>query len=342
MNQLNRTRPMRPRLTLIVPVYNEEDAIEPFLSSVSEKLGGVASDLEILFVNDGSTDSTIVVLREISKRDDRIRIIDFARNFGKEAALTAGLDFASGDVVVPIDVDLQDPPELIPTFLDKWREGYDVVYGVRRSRAGDSRAKRITAGAFYRAFSKLSKTDIPQNVGDFRLMDKRVVVALRSLRERNRFMKGLFAWTGFRSIGVPYERPSRKVGVTKWGWWKLWNFALDGFVSFSTVPLRIWSYIGGCVASLAFLYATIIIIRVLLYGIDVPGYASLLTVVLFLGGMQLLSIGIIGEYIARLFEETKQRPIYIVGDVYQGNSIATRYDRVDRRASVSLPESRGH
>jgi glycosyltransferase involved in cell wall biosynthesis len=215
-----------------------------------------------------------------------------------------------------MDVDLQDPPEVIPEFVEKWREGYDVVYGVRSSRKHDGRMKRTTAALFYSIFNALSPLHMPDNAGDFRLIDRRVADVIRQMPERNRFMKGLFAWVGFSSIGVPYERPQRAAGSTKWNIWSLWNFALDGLFSFSTLPLRVWTYIGGIVALLAFAYGSFIVVRTLILGVVIPGYASLLTVVLFLGGVQLLSIGVLGEYLGRLFIEVKARPLYVVESIY--------------------------
>jgi len=317
------TKPLHPRerdpvVSLVVPVYNEQEVVEAFIDKTKEVMNAAGLNYEMVFVNDGSTDETLPILISLSSVDPRIRVIDLSRNFGKEAALTAGIHHIDGDVLVPIDVDLQDPPELIAEFVDKWREGYDVVYGVRVKRDEDSWSKRVTAGGFYGVFNRLSPTNIPPNAGDFRLMDKRVVEILKQLPERNRFMKGLFSWVGFRAVGVPYERPARVAGQTKWNLRKLWNFALDGIVSFSTAPLRVWSYLGVVVSLISFLYALFIITRVLIFGIDVPGYASLLVVMLFLGGIQLISLGIIGEYLGRLFLETKARPVYIIDGVYEG------------------------
>jgi glycosyltransferase involved in cell wall biosynthesis len=314
-------RPTSPKVSLLVPVYNEESTVDLFVSTVSECLARQGLAFEILFIDDGSRDGTLERLRELSTTHPNIRIVQFARNFSKEAALTAGIDYARGDVVIPIDVDLQDPPELIGRFIELWREGYDVVYGLRQSRGGDGMSKRLTAALFYRLFNVLSPVKIPENVGDFRLMDRRVVDVLRMLPERNRFMKGLFAWVGFRSIGVPYERPARQAGISKWGYWRLWNFALDGVIGFSTMPLRIWTYVGLVTAGSAFLYAFFIIVFVAVRGIAVPGYASLLTVVLFIGGIQLLSLGIIGEYLGRLFIEVKRRPVYVVQGVYENGEV---------------------
>lgn len=317
--------PARPGtflISLVVPVYNEQEAIPFFIAAAAEALAD--ETFEIIFVNDGSSDATFQIIMRQSAACPDIQLVNLSRNFGKEAALTAGIEAARGDVVVPIDVDLQDPPELIPHFLEYWKKGYDVVYGVRVNRNSDTRLKRLTAGWFYRIFNYFSRVPLPENVGDFRLMDRRVVTALLQLPERNRFMKGLFAWVGFNSIGVPYERPARSAGITSWNYWKLWNFALDGLFAFSTLPLRVWSYLGVCIALLSFVYATFIIGRVLLLGKDLPGYASLVTICLFIGGIQLVSVGIIGEYLGRLFEEVKGRPLSIVeGHYRQGR----RHDR---------------
>lgn len=305
-----------PLITLVVPVFNEADALDLFIEKTGAALAAHQLKLEVIFVNDGSQDNTLDRLLALAEIDPRIKVISLSRNFGKENALSAGLDHARGDVVIPMDVDLQDPPEVIPRFLEMWNDGYDVVYGVRAERRHDGLGKRLTASAFYRLFNYLSRPKIPENAGDFRLMDRRVVDVIKKMPERNRFMKGLFSWVGFRSIGVPYERPARAAGTTKWNRWRLWNFALDGFVGFSTAPLRIWTYIGSVIAFLAFTYGSLIMVRTLLMGVDVPGYASLLTIVLFFGGIQLLSIGVLGEYVGRLFIEAKGRPVYVVDVIY--------------------------
>ncbi|UYN97809.1 MAG: glycosyltransferase family 2 protein [Enhydrobacter sp.] len=303
-------------LSLVVPVFNEEESIDLFLASVEPFLLSASLRFEIVFVNDGSRDNSLARLLDCSARDPRVRVVNLSRNFGKEAALTAGIDHARGDVLVPMDIDLQDPPELIGPFVERWREGYDIVYGVRTARTWDTAAKRLSAGWFYRVFNSMSPVRIPANVGDFRLVDRRAVEVLRQLPERNRFMKGLFAWVGFNAVGVPYERPQRAAGSSKFNLWRLWNFALDGVVSFSTVPLRAWFYVGVVIAAVSVLYALFIVTRVLIFGIDTPGYASLLIAVLLMGAIQLLSLGIIGEYLGRLFLEVKGRPIYVVEGVY--------------------------
>ncbi len=310
-------RPADPLLSLVVPVLNEEESIDIFLASVMPFLDGAGLRFEVVFVNDGSRDNTLGHLLDRGLRDRRLRVVNLSRNFGKEAALTAGIDHARGDVLIPMDIDLQDPPELIGRFIERWREGYDIVYGVRSARDSDTPAKRVSAGWFYWVFNSMSPVRIPAHAGDFRLVDRRAIEVLRQLPERNRFMKGLFAWVGFNAIGIAYERPQRAAGSSKFNLWRLWNFALDGVVSFSTVPLRASFYIGVAIAAVSVLYALFIVTRVLLFGIDTPGYASLLIAVLLMGAIQLLSLGVIGEYLGRLFLEVKGRPIYVVEGVYE-------------------------
>lgn len=305
----------RRRLSIVVPVLNEEDAIGLFLDRITGVLRSMDDiGYEIIFVDDGSTDGTSLAVQAAHERDPSVCLVRLTRNFGKEAALTAGLEASSGDAVIPMDVDLQDPPELIVDFVRLWREGYDVVFGQRTDRGSDTVAKSGSAGLFYSLFNRLSSLKIEPNVGDFRLMSRAAVEATLLLRERNRFMKGIFAWVGFRSIGVPYARPARSVGSSRFNYWKLWNFALDGLTSFSTVPLRVWTYVGGTVALVSILYTVTIILQTLFLGRDVPGYASLMAVVLMLGAVQLISLGIIGEYLGRLYIESKQRPIYLVSE----------------------------
>lgn len=305
-------------LTLVVPVKDEEAAVAAFVSRVVpllEKLDDPAAEaFEILFVDDGSTDSTLEELRALNAAEPRVRAVSLSRNFGKEAALSAGLDEARGNAVVPIDVDLQDPPEVIAEMVAKWREGFEVVYGVRDNRESDSLPKRLTADLYYRAHNRLSSDKIPEHAGDFRLLDRKVVDVIRVMPERNRFMKGLFAWAGFRQAAVSYHRTERQLGKTKFNYWKLWTLALDGITSASTVPLRVWSYLGGIVALGALLYAAVIVVRTILFGVEVPGYASMMVAILFLGGLQLLSLGVLGEYVGRILIETKGRPLYIVSE----------------------------
>ncbi|RKV96725.1 MAG: glycosyltransferase [Campylobacter sp.] len=305
-----------PTISIIAPCYNEEETIEPFLRRIEEILTQINEPYEIVFINDGSRDNTLNVLLNAKQNFKNIRIINFSRNFGKEAALTAGLDKARGEAAIPIDVDLQDPPELIKELVARWREGYDVVLAKRADRTSDSFAKRVSADLFYKLNGKISNVDIPNNVGDFRLMSKRVVEALKQLPENQRFMKGLFAWVGFKTVVIEYVREKREAGQSSFNGWKLWNFALDGITSFSTLPLRIWLYIGALVSFLSFLYGSFIILKTLIFGVDLPGYASLAVIMLFLGGIQLIGIGILGEYIGRIYSESKRRPSYIIEGEY--------------------------
>ena len=306
-----------PLVSIVVPFYNEEIVISQFFPAVIDVVQTTGLEWEIVCVDDGSRDRTLECLLAVARVNPSVKVLQLSRNFGKEAALTAGIDASLGDVVILIDADLQDPPELIIQMLEKWREGYDVVYGVRQSRDRDSLGRRISADGFYRIFNRLTPTPMPANAGDFRLMDRRVVDRVRELPERTRFMKGLFAWVGFKSIAIAYERPGRVAGHSAWDYWKLWNFALDGLTSFSTMQLRIWTYIGLTVSLLSFLYASFLVFRTLVVGVDLPVYASLMVVILFLGGIQLISLGVIGEYLGRVFIEVKQRPVYLVDRVYQ-------------------------
>lgn len=316
------TRSMnRVMVTLIVPIFNEADVVEQFVDRVRLVFAQLANvDLDILFVNDGSVDDTLGRLIVLQTEYPEIRIVDLSRNFGKEAALTAGLKFAKGHVVVPIDADLQDPPELIPQMIEKWRLGFDVVLGKRVNRDSDTWAKRKSAAWFYRIHNMIAQPKIPENVGDFRLMDRIVVDALNELSESMRFMKGLFAWVGFRTTVVEYVRPERVAGESKFNGWRLWNFALEGITSFSTDPLRIWTYIGGIVSSLAFFFAVTMILKVLIFGADIPGYASIVVAVTLLGGLQLVGIGILGEYLGRSYIESKRRPTFLVRQIYEAES----------------------
>jgi len=305
-------------LSIVVPVYNESETVELFLASIDQVLGNRDDiSLQLVFVNDGSADDTLDKLLAFQRRDPRMVIVDLSRNFGKEAALTAGLEVAEGQVVVPIDVDLQDPPELIIEMLGKWREGYDVVLARRVSRDTDSWAKRASANWFYRIHNKIAEPRIPENAGDFRLMDRCVIEALKAMPESCRFMKGLFAWVGFRTAQVDYFRQKRVAGTSKFNGWRLWNFALEGITGFSTDPLRIWTYLGLLVSLASVLFAVFIGIKVFVSGVDVPGYASLMVAVSFLGGLQLMGIGVIGEYLGRTYIESKRRPVYFVRQIYE-------------------------
>ena len=301
-------------LSIVVPFFNEEQNVDLFFARLLPVLERLGLTFEVICINDGSTDGTLAKLRHHRQSQPAVKIINFSRNFGKEIALTAGLRYSSGQAVVPIDADLQDPPELIETFLGKWREGYEVVYAVRTRRHGEPFLKRLTALLFYRVINFFSDTPIPKNTGDFRLMDRRVVEVLNHIPERTRFMKGLFAWVGFKQTGVPFDRPPRHQGKTKWNFWKLWNFALDGITLFSTSALKFWSYVGLVISFLSLVYGGFLIVYTLVIGKDVPGYPSIMVAVLFLGGIQLISLGILGEYLGRVYAEVKKRPLYIISD----------------------------
>lgn len=306
------------KISLVIPVFNEVETVRIFLSKVDAVFASLPHyQLELLFINDGSTDGTLHTLIACQRDDSRIRIIDLSRNFGKEAALSAGLKAVSGVLVVPLDVDLQDPLEVVLQMIEKWREGYEVVLGRRGNRDSDSWMKRSSANWFYRIHNKIAEPKLPENVGDFRLMDRYVVDALNELPETRRFMKGLFAWVGFRTAVIDYVRPERIAGTTKFNGWRLWNLALEGVTSFSTDPLRVWTYLGFAVSLISFLFAIYIMMKVVVHGVDVPGYASLMIVVTFLGGVQLIGIGVIGEYLGRTYLESKRRPIFIVRRVYE-------------------------
>ena len=312
-------------ISIVVPCHNEADSLKSFLQATNAALKSIPdASFELVFIDDGSTDATLPTLLTLAEVDSRIRVIELSRNFGKEAALTAGIDFATGDAIIPMDADLQDPPALIPALVEKWREGHEVVLAQRINRNNDSLLKRVTALGFYRLHNSLSDHGIPENVGDFRLMDRKVVDELKRFPERGRFMKGLFAWVGFRTVTVEYERAPRIADVSKFGFWRLWNFALEGITGFSTLPLRVWTYVGFTVSLCAFVYGIFMLIRTLLYGNDVPGYASLLVSVMFLGGLQLMGLGVIGEYVGRVHQEAKGRPIYIVRQTYSGDDDRNR------------------
>jgi glycosyltransferase involved in cell wall biosynthesis len=330
-----------PLVSLIVPFFNEGEAVDVFSDTLWRVLAGLPKiSFEIICVDDGSQDDTLAKLVALAERDSRYRVIELSRNFGKEAALTAGLDDARGEAVILIDADLQDPPELIPVLVSHWQQGADVVLARRTNRASDGLLKRCTARLFYRFHNKVSNLHLPENVGDFRLLNRAAVEALRKLPERQRFMKGLLAWVGFRSVTVDYTRQSRAAGKTKFSGWKLWNLALEGITSFSTVPLKIWTYIGCIGAFVSSFYGAFIVLRTLIYGVDVPGYASLLVSVLFFGSLQLISIGLLGEYIGRIYLETKQRPAYLVRGYYGKRANPNAYiEVVDPKRGARLPVS---
>ena len=307
-------------LTVLVPVYNEEAVIGEFYRrtvDVCETLDGTR--FELLFIDDGSSDRSIELLHDLIQDDPRVSLIRLSRNFGKEAALTAGLDHVDSDAVIIIDSDLQDPPELIPDMLKLWRQGYDTVYGQRTERHGESFTKKVTASAFYRLMAHVGRFSIPRDTGDFRLLSRRAVNALKSLPESNRFMKGLFSWIGYPQIALKYSRDPRHAGDTKFNYWKLWNFALDGITSFTTLPLKLASYIGVLLAFGSFVYGAYVVVKTLLWGDPVPGYPSLMTVILFIGGIQLMFLGVLGEYLGRMFDETKRRPLYLIQEHVRGH-----------------------
>ncbi len=312
---------MKKKVSIVVPCYNEEDNIEEFYCRLSDTISKVKSDFdwELIFVDDGSRDNTLQKILDLYNKDKRIKIIEFSRNFGKEIALTAGLDYATGDVVIPIDADLQDPPEVILRLLEKCQEGFDIVNAKRATRTGDSLLKKFFAALFYKTINILSDIEIPSNVGDFRLISRDALEALKKLKERRRFMKGLFAWIGFKSTYITYNHEPRFKGKSHWNFMKLVNLALEGITSFSIKPLKIATYMGLLISSLSFIYVLYIIIKTLIYGNPVKGYPSLIVVILFLGGVQLISLGILGEYIGRIYEEVKQRPLYIVKNYYNDN-----------------------
>jgi polyisoprenyl-phosphate glycosyltransferase len=298
--------------SVVVPVYNEAGGLPEFHHRLTTVMDQQEDAWEVVYVNDGSRDGSLDLLETLREGDGRCAIVNLSRNFGKEIAMTAGLDHTSGDAVIVIDADLQDPPEVIPDLIAAWRDGYDMIYAQRRARDGDTWLKKSTANLFYKLMQRVGGVHMPRNTGDFRLMSRRVVDALLQLRETHRFMKGLFAWVGFPSVAVPYDRAPRLEGATKFNYWKLWNLALEGITSFTVMPLKVATYLGLSVALFAAVFGGQIILRTLLFGNPVPGYPSLMAVVLFLGGAQLTTLGVIGEYLGRVFNETKKRPLYLV------------------------------
>lgn len=305
-----------PEISLVAPMYNESESMDQFFKVVIPILEQVSPEWEIVCINDGSKDNTLEKLIAHHNQEPRIKVLNFSRNFGKEAGTTAGIDFSRGKAVIPIDADLQDPPELILDMVQKWREGYKVVLATRTERKEDTWLKRHSALMFYRLISAMSEVHIPKNTGDYRLMDRQVVDALKQLPEKTRFMKGIFAWLGFPSTTIYFERPQRFAGESGWGYWKLWRFALDGIFAFTTLPLQVWTYLGALTSFVALIYSFFLTARTLIYGVDVPGYASMMVAILFLGGVQLISLGVIGEYVGRIYTEVKGRPIYLVQDTY--------------------------
>ncbi|MBW4709219.1 glycosyltransferase family 2 protein [Roseobacter sp. YSTF-M11] len=324
--QIAKTRPYDPSqgrrslVSLVVPVFNEQQSIGPFLDRIEAVFAPLAPtySYEIIFVNDGSRDATEFAIRSRMQSDPRLGLVNLSRNFGKEAALSAGLDHIRGDACIPIDVDLQDPPELIPDMLKHWEQGALVVNAKRICRARDSWIKRTTASGFYSLFNAMADHQIPRDVGDYRLLDKQVVEVVCDMGERVRFNKALFSWVGFETAEVTFTRPERENGSSTWSYWRLWNFALDGIFSSTTAPLRVWTYAGGLLALMSFLYASAILLRTLIIGVDVPGYASTLILILLFGGLNLFAIGILGEYIGRIYSEVRERPLYVLRSVHKG------------------------
>ncbi|UZE22699.1 glycosyltransferase family 2 protein [Pseudomonas sp. B21-056] len=311
-------------VSLIVPVFNEEQAIHLFYDSVRRHPALKDHAVEIVFINDGSADQTAAIAREIALVDSRVLLITFSRNFGKEPALFAGLEYASGDVVIPMDVDLQDPIDVIPRLIAEWERGAEVVLAKRRDRSSDSYLKRRGAALFYGVLNHIANPHIEQNVGDFRLMDRNVVEVIKALPEYQLFMKGVLSWAGFNTVVIEYDRPRRVAGKSKFNGWKLWNLALEGITSFSTVPLRLWTYVGGCISLVSLLYAIYMVLDKILFGNDMPGYPSLMVAILFLGGVQLVGIGVLGEYIGRIYLETKHRPRYVIKEMIREGRVKSR------------------
>ena len=313
MNKVIVKKSQNPDISIIVSMYNEEESLALFFETIRKTLEKLKQyTYEIVCIDDGSVDGTYSLLEKYAAEDERVKILKFSRNFGKEYGLMAGLKYCKGRAAIPIDVDLQDPPELIVKFVKKWEEGSDMVYGIRNDRRSDTLLKRLTAAMFYKIYNLMTRSPIPYNAGDYRLIDRKIINAILDLEERNIFMKGIFGWTGFKSCGIKYVRQQRKAGQSKWNYWKLWNFALDGITASTTLPLRIWTYLGSVLSFLGVLYAFYIIVRTMTYGVDVPGYASLLVFILLVGGVQMIILGILGEYIGRIFIEVKRRPLYLI------------------------------
>jgi polyisoprenyl-phosphate glycosyltransferase len=301
-------------ISIVIPVLNEAGNLDALIARVSSVLGQFPERWEIVFVDDGSTDGTLAKLREHHARDARITAISFSRNFGKELAIAAGLSYVRGDAAIIMDADLQHPPEVALKFVEKWHEGFDIVYGDRLDRHTEGMFRKLYANLFYRLFNFLSRSDIPSGAGDFRLLDRKAIDAMNRIKETSRFNKGLYSWIGFKSVGIPYQVADRAGGVTKWSFRKLIRFALDGLTSFSTLPLRVWSLLGLAISLMAIAYATVILVRTLVYGADTPGFPSIIVSVMLLAGVQLISLGVLGEYLGRVYEEVKARPLFLVAE----------------------------
>ena len=328
---------MGPVLSIVAPAYNEEKNLPAFLAAIIPVLEGIGETFEIIFVNDGSRDGTLGMLAAAASQDPRIKVIGLARNFGKDIALSAGLEHTTGQAVIPIDCDLQHPVELIPQFVAKWREGYDMVLGVRSKRDEEGFFRRSLSKTYYKVMRMMTTIEIPPNAGDFRLIDRKIMDVINKMPERHRFMKGIFAWPGFKVASLEFQANVRANDTqTSWSFFKLWRFALDGLFSFSTAPLKIWTYVGVLSALGAFIYLAITIVQTLFFGVDVPGYASLLVLLLFFNGLTMISNGIQGEYIARIFEEVKGRPLYVVGQRFGFEAVETAVP-ITETAKTMLP-----
>lgn len=330
---------MAPVLSIVAPAYNEERNLAEFIAAIVPVLERIGETFEIIFVNDGSRDNTLGMLAAAASQDPRIKVVGLARNFGKDIALSAGLAHASGQAVIPIDCDLQHPVELIPQFVAKWREGYDMVLGVRSRRDEEGVVRRTASRAYYKVLKMMTSVEIPSNAGDFRLIDRKIVDVINRMPERHRFMKGIFAWPGFKVASIEFQANVRANATrSSWSVFKLWRFALDGLFSFSTAPLKIWMYVGLLTAASSFLYLVITLVQKIVYGIDAPGYASLLILLLFFNGLSLISNGIQGEYIARIFEEVKGRPLYVVGQTFGFSTIAAPAEAVSAAQAAAAAE----
>jgi glycosyltransferase involved in cell wall biosynthesis len=327
---LDRREDRQPELSVVVPVLNESENIKPLLQRLEPILQGAARSYEIIFVDDGSSDNTLDILRALNRTDRRVTAISFSRNFGKEIAIAAGLDHATGKAAIIMDADLQHPPETVAEFIAKWREGYKNVFGQRRDRYADSPLRRALTRRFYHLFDIFGETNLPPGAGDFRLLDRQAIEAIARMRERARFSKGLYAWIGFKSMGVPYDVAERAAGMSKFSYRKLTRFALDGLMSFSTIPLRVWTYIGFIISFFSLSLTAFFLLRTMVYGVDVPGFASLIVSLTFFSGIQLLSLGVLGEYVGRIFAEVKRRPLYLIAERIGG----------DREAAITEPEGR--
>jgi glycosyltransferase involved in cell wall biosynthesis len=313
------------KISILIPAYNEEEVLDKLFVRLANLANGTKDyDFEFFFVNDGSKDNTLEIIKGYAETDTRVSYLNLSRNFGKEIAMIAGLDNVSGDATVIIDADLQDPPELIPEMVHWWEKGYDDVYAKRSSRMGESWLKKVTSKIFYNTLQSVTRIPIQKDTGDFRLLDKRAVEALKQIRESQRYTKGYFSWIGFKKKEITYKRDPRAAGETKWNYFKLFDLAIEGIVSFSTAPLRIATFLGSVVAFIAFVYLIVIVIKTLIYGVDLAGYPSMMAVILFLGGAQLLTIGIIGEYVGRIFNETKNRPLYLIEELHVGTRKKSR------------------